>query len=77
MLNLKNPSNMEKISKLNPNFAYGLSGLSELLGVSKPTAVKIKGQLSGCYAQSKNVTIYDVKKVLNRLGMTQTEGGAE
>lgn len=52
-------------------FVYGLSGLCELLHCSHSTAYKFKSSvLSGTYAQIGRKIVFDVDKVLLKLGLT-------
>lgn len=53
-----------------PKFVKGMNGLAKFLQVSKPTAIRIrKKRLTGCYAQSERTYIFDIERVMAKLGM--------
>jgi len=51
-------------------YIYGLSELCTLLRCSHPTAYKLKrDKLDGCYLRTGRKLVFDVQKVLHRLGL--------
>jgi len=64
------PQKTEETDSRQPQLAYGLRGLRELLGCSHTTANKIKHdpRLKGCFSQAGKKIVFDADMVLKALG---------